>query len=157
VRGFGQVWQENPDIRRRFGCPVAGEVGIVEMVVERFEFGVMVWRGDTRTIYVYIGGQNDTFGTWHQVRDTWTDAEPTPRPSGTPPPGMYEPVRGFGKVWRENPDIRRDLGWAVERERAAGGAWQEFQYGFALWTTDRQIYFMTPDSLWQRFEDTFSE
>jgi hypothetical protein len=157
VRGFGKVWQENPDVRRRFGCPTAQEIGIVEMVVERFEYGVMVWRGDSRTIYVFIGGPNDSFGTWRQFRDTWTETEPTPRPQSTPPSGLFEPVRGFGKVWRENSDIRSRIGWAVEQERPAGGAWQEFQNGFALWTTDLQIYFMTSDGLWQRFEDTFTE
>jgi hypothetical protein len=142
-------------VRRRFGCPETQELGIVEMVVQRFEYGVMVWRGDTRTIYVFKGGPNDQFGTWRQFRDTWTDTEPTPRPQGTPPAGRYTPVRGFGKVWHEHADIRSDIGWALEQERPAGGAWQEFQRGYALWTTDRQIYFMGLDSLWQRFDDMF--
>ena len=157
VRGFGKVWQTNSGLRERVGCPEAREIGIADMVVQRFELGLMVWRGDTRMIYVFKGGPRDTLGTWRQFRDNWTETEPTPRPQATPPAGMFEPERGFGKVWRENPDIKRDLGWATERERPAGGAWQEFQRANALWTTDRQIYFMYGDGLWERFDDTFGE
>jgi len=33
-----------------------------------------------------------------------------------PPVGLYQPVRGFGLVWREEPGVRDRLGWAVDRE-----------------------------------------
>jgi hypothetical protein len=34
----------------------------------------------------------------------------------TPPPGLYTPWRGFGKVWAENPELAQALGWAIEPE-----------------------------------------
>jgi hypothetical protein len=48
--------------------------------------------------------------------DFWDESQPID--SGLmPPPDRYEPQRSFGKVWRENPDIRAQLGWAIAREQ----------------------------------------
>ncbi|GAB4200474.1 MAG: hypothetical protein OHK0022_21570 [Roseiflexaceae bacterium] len=44
----------------------------------------------------------------------------------TPPPGLLAPKRGFGKLWRENPDLREMLGWATAPERADKATIQEF-------------------------------
>jgi len=33
-----------------------------------------------------------------------------------PPPGLYQPVRGFGLVWRQYSQVRSRLGWAVDEE-----------------------------------------
>ncbi len=118
---------------------------------------MMFWRGDTRTIYVFIGGQRDDFGVWHQFADTWQDADPTPQPQKSVPPGLFEPVRGFGKVWRNNPAIREALGWAVEQEWNITAAWQTYERGFALWTSDKIIRFMYSDGIYARFDDTFTE
>ena len=46
--------------------------------------------------------------------------------------GLYEPNRGFGKVWRENPDIRAQIGWAFENERATTMSYQVFERGRVL-------------------------
>jgi hypothetical protein len=35
----------------------------------------------------------------------------------TPPAGLYSPVRGFGKVWLENAEVRHTLGWATALEQ----------------------------------------
>ena len=37
-------------------------------------------------------------------------------PSLTPPAGLLQPDRGFGKLWREVPEVRDMLGWAVTPE-----------------------------------------
>ena len=41
-----------------------------------------------------------------------------------PPEGRYQPIRGFGKVWRENPQVREQLGWAIAPEQGFEGALQ---------------------------------
>ena len=33
-----------------------------------------------------------------------------------PPAGLYQPVRGFGLVWREETGVRDRLGWALGEE-----------------------------------------
>ena len=45
-----------------------------------------------------------------------------------PPPGYYQPVRGFGLVWREQPNVRDRLGWALAPEAGFETAVQHTSY-----------------------------
>jgi hypothetical protein len=159
VNGFGKVWNEHPEVRSRVGCPTEYESAIQIAAQERFQSGYMFWRGDTKMIYVFLwGSPNDTVGSWQQFPDTWNDGDPEPTPTQPAPSGLYTPVRGFGKVWREN-NLRLSLGYAIETEQAATGAWQAYDHGYALWTADKVIRFMFNDNangnIWMRFEDTY--
>ena len=87
VNGFGKVWNEQPEVRTRIGCPTEYETAIQEAAQERFQGGYMFWRGDTDMIYVFLwGSPNDTIGTWQQFPNTWHEGDPepsqTPAPSG---------------------------------------------------------------------------
>jgi len=158
VNGFGKIWSEHPEVRNRIGCPTENETAIQAAAQERFQGGYVFWRGDTKMIYVFLSGSpNDTVGTWLQFPDTWNDGDPEPTPAQSAPSGFYIPVRGFGKIWRENENLRLSLGYAVEPEQAATGAWQAYEHGYALWTDDKVIRFMFNDSgnIWMRFEDTY--
>jgi len=87
---------------------------------QRFEHGYMIWLKD-------VGG--DTILVFHddgrvnQFADTWQPDQPESDPNLTPPSGMVQPVRGFGKVWREN-NLENTLGWAIEEEGGFDGKWQ---------------------------------
>jgi hypothetical protein len=93
-----------------------------------FENGRMVWleevRDETsvtqRPILVFY---ND--GSYEQYQDTWTEDEPERDPSIEPPEGLLQPIRGFGKVWRENDDVRDGLGWATVPEQGFDTQWQQ--------------------------------
>lgn len=87
----------------------------------------MIWRGDTRMIYVLY---ND--GSWGGFEDTWTPDEPERDQNIQPPPGREQPVRGFGKVWREQPGVRDRLGWALQAEAGYTSPVQAFERGTAL-------------------------
>jgi hypothetical protein len=77
-----------------------------------FTGGVMIWLDATDAIYVFYPD-----GRWQRFADTWREGEPEGDPSLTPPPDHYEPVRGFGKVWREHPAVQQEqLGWATSPE-----------------------------------------
>ena len=63
--------------------------------------------------------------------DDWDESQPLD--SGLkPPPDRYEPQRGFGKVWRENPDVRARLGWAIAREQPGIANYQASNNGLML-------------------------
>ncbi|MGD2103817.1 MAG: hypothetical protein PVJ55_01720 [Anaerolineae bacterium] len=59
--------------------------------------------------------------------DTWTPDRPDRDPDVTPPAGRFQPIRGFGKVWREHEGVRRSLGWATAAGTEFGGAWQSLE------------------------------
>jgi hypothetical protein len=76
-----------------------------------FTGGVMIWLEAHDTIYVLYSD-----GEWVRFADTWSEAEPESDPALAPPDGLYQPVRGFGKVWREQAGVREILGWATSPE-----------------------------------------
>jgi hypothetical protein len=89
-------------------CPLTQST--VWAAYQPFERGQMAWRGDTREIYVlYDDGRYETY------EDTWQEGDPIELP-GTPPAGLYAPVRGFGKLYAGRPDLRERLGWATTLE-----------------------------------------
>ena len=93
-------------------CPLTHDY--VPAAYEPFEGGYMVWCGDTREIYVlYDDGRYTTYYEIYQ--DTWNEGEPI-EIEETPPQGLLAPVRGFGKLWASQPDIRDILGWATTEE-----------------------------------------
>ena len=90
-------------------CPLTQDY--VWAAYEPFQRGHMLWRSDTREIYaLYDGGSYETY------QDTWQEGDPIDIP-GTPPPGLYEPLRGFGNLWVSEPLVRERLGWATASER----------------------------------------
>ena len=107
-------------------CP--GPASTTRLVEQHFQHGVMLWRADGRVgqIYVFYDTNDGEL-----FADTWQAGMPEADPALTPPAGLYQPVRGFGKVWREAVSIHhsgqvlRDvLGWATEPEFALNGAVQ---------------------------------
>jgi len=151
--GFGKLWRENTDVRSRLGCATAEEWGIINAAEQHFQGGYMFWNGDTRTVYVFLDGKPG--GTFYFFADTWTDGDPTAVPVGTPPPGLYQPVRGFGKIWTAYPGLEQALGWATDQEAQVQAAWEPFVKGNMLWTGDRQIRVMYDAGTWSSFPDSF--
>lgn len=142
-----------PDV---LGCPAPYPQPNVQIATEPFERGSMLWVppvSPSSTGYIWVVYFDQTRGSlvWQLYPDTWTPSDPV---SGgqTPPPGLYEPIRGFGKLWRENAEVRNTLGWATAPERADTGTWQYFKGG--AWLIHRasndRIYIMYPD---QRADD----
>lgn len=142
VRGFGTLYQAQQKVAARLGCASAAEAG-VEMFVQPFEHGRLLWRADRREIIALLGD-----GHWSTYPDTFNGTETV-----TPAPG--EPIRGFGKVWRETPTLRAAIGAATSPEQPIGGAIEDFEHGTLVWTADRVIYALYSDGTWEQFADTF--
>ncbi len=108
---FTWFFQPAPDI-----CPQ--DAALVSPGAEQtFERGWMIWAGGEGLIYVLYN--DDVFSPkWDVFPDDWEEGDPINDPSITPPPGFYQPIRGFGLVWREQPNVRDRLGWAAAPETA---------------------------------------
>lgn len=100
-------------------CPT-GPATILQAAEQRFEQGRMIWLASApATIIVFFDD-----GTYQQFPDTWTEADPVSDPLLLPPEGGNQPIRGFGKVWRDQPGVWDRLGWAVAAEQGYETHWQ---------------------------------
>lgn len=97
--------------RQHWDCP-DGPAITSNAAEQAFENGRMFWTEHDQRIYVLLGD-----GTYRVYEDTWTADEPDRDPTLIPPTDRYQPVRGFGKVWRTQPNVRDQLGWALGLEK----------------------------------------
>ena len=88
---------------------------------------VMIWVGEEDRIYVLYDDTIYTDG-WNAFTDEWQEGDPVDDPTIVPPPGFYQPQRGFGLIWREQPMVRERLGWAVAPEAGGDTAVQRTSY-----------------------------
>ena len=98
-----------------------------------FERGLMIWVEDSDEFYVFYD-EPDEQG-FQVVRRTVglelkAGASEDNRVGEEPPPGLYEPVSGFGLVWRGEVEwpyeeiVRERLGWATVPESGYDTAYQ---------------------------------
>jgi hypothetical protein len=139
------VWER---YRQRLGCPK--EPGReVFLAVQRFDEGSMVWESDRLAIYVVATG-----ASWQVHDDTFVEGVDMAYDPNLPPPPR-QPVRGFGKVWREQlGGPLSDLGWAVEAEGGFDGWRQRFDQGLLLWASlntgfEGTAYLLFDDGTWE--------
>ncbi|MFN8374720.1 MAG: hypothetical protein U0694_17795 [Anaerolineae bacterium] len=88
-------------------CPTSQISAVVTQ--QNFERGIMLWRSDTREIYVLSDN-----GIFSNYSDNWNGEALTVE---TPPPGLLQPQMGFGYLWQNDSFVRTSLGWAVGPEQ----------------------------------------
>lgn len=135
--------------RNDLGCPILA-VQDRPMATQRFVNGEMVWvdLGTAgKKIFVIVSNQNYPPGFFYRVfDDTWREGDKVSDNLTPPDIGLYEPIRGFGKVWREQPQIRDAIGWAWEREQADRGSAQLFNSGTLLYLQGKNwVFAFGPD------------
>jgi hypothetical protein len=111
---FRNVWA-NPSVFTALGCPI-NEQHSSQSAEETFEHGHMLWRdnrGDLDSVYVIF--DNGTFRSFSRVTDPFVEGVTLEYSCGThsSPPS---PRRGFSVVWCNHPDVRAQLGDAVDYE-----------------------------------------
>lgn len=96
-----------------------------QAAAQRFERGQMIWLGTLDQYFVlFDGGSASTrFMTYLPgPLDLKPGASPDNRVPETPPPGLEQPVSGFGLIWRGEvvgaESVRAALGWATQSEAA---------------------------------------
>jgi hypothetical protein len=92
--------------------PTISEIRVAEQV---FENGRMMWLDPTKQIWVMILDETGG-GQWEIFTDTFEDGDPESDETLEVPEDKLQPTRGFGKLWRDNPEIREALGWATTPE-----------------------------------------
>lgn len=133
--------------RSQIGCPVAAAAE-TWMAIQRFEHGWMFWSQDSAEIHVLIAAGGSS--KWIRFADTWAEGQPDRDPSLTPPAGLQQPIRGFGKVWREQLGCAASpIGWALEAEQGYGGARQRFSNGLLLAGPGSQVFALFADGRWE--------
>ncbi|UCC61641.1 MAG: hypothetical protein JSV36_12635, partial [Anaerolineae bacterium] len=144
---FAAVYADQQVADRLLACPVAGPT-LTSAAFQPFERGLMFWRADLRTIDVL---HED--GWWSGYDDTWDETQPADDPSLSPPKGFWQPVRGFGKVWRTmlgGPEAA--TGWALEPERSYEMLSQPFGGGEMFLGVAGEIYILYTGGTWERRE-----
>ncbi len=105
-----EVWFFDP---APSSCP-AGPPQISTEVEQTFERGRMIWVDVQDRIYVVF--EDGNVPSWAQYPDNFIEGDPEQDESLVPPPGLLQPVRGFGMIWRNNPRVQARLGWATTPE-----------------------------------------
>lgn len=118
-----------------YPTPVVGQVYVAEQAFQR---GRMIWLEPVKQIWVLTSDENENH-VWLVYNDTWEEGMPEADPNLQPPePGLQQPIRGFGQLWRENPDVFQLLGWAVDPEFGFVSRY-EFHHGGRIDTTGSYI------------------
>lgn len=120
---FREVYTRNSAALQTLGCPTeAGQT--INLVYQSFERGKMFWRN---TLQIYVLQPNASLLI---VADGWQEGMPASDDAYVPPSGnLFQPVRGFGFVWRNNESIRNNIGWATQGESPIPSFWQSFENG----------------------------
>jgi len=143
---FLAVWQDHAEVRNQLGWAVEPEQG-PRAGEQRFQYGAMFWREDLWKIYVVHNA-----GSWAVYDDTYTDDQPETDPTLVPPPGLIQPKRGFGKVWREQLGGPNSIiGWATEIEGEIAGHFQRFEGGLMLSNRDGTLLVLRNDGTWSAY------
>jgi hypothetical protein len=144
---FAAIWQNIPQSQTMMRCPV-GDPQPMSGVWQAFEHGVMFWRESDHSIFIISNlaiRQGQATDKWWRIEDTWQTSEPESDPGLLPPTGMRQPVRGFGKVWRNNGFVREAVGWAVGDETQLDSQWLAFEGGWMMaGPNNTPVYVMVP-------------
>lgn len=126
--GFGTIYNGDPSVSTQLSCPIDSAITLTA-AYQTFERGLMVWVsqvGSSGQPGIYVFYNNNTY---QRFIDTWREGVDANSGGFAPPAGFVEPVRGFGKVWREAGGVRDGLGWATANESGTTGVIQVFERG----------------------------
>jgi len=88
---------------------------------QNFQKGYMFWISPRKEIWVLLeANPGDRSGEWQVNQDTFKDGEQEIDQSLIAPAGnLFQPRRGFGKLWRQPAPLFNALGWGTTEELEA--------------------------------------
>lgn len=120
-----------PDV---FPTPIVGQILIAE---QDFQNGKMFWLQPIDQIWIATTNSEGE-AVWVNRDDTFEDGMVENDPSLTPPAqGLFQPIRGFGFLWRSDPELQTMLGWATGDEF---GYTTNYEYHWGGAVNDSNIY-----------------
>jgi hypothetical protein len=139
---LGALLASDPALAGQLGC-ATGSPSLVAGAVQPFERGLMIYRAPGITGQAGIIEALGNDGRFTRASDTWVSGVDPDSGGLTPPPGLVEPIRGFGKVWRNDAALATRLGWALLGEQGVTLTIQPFERGVALYVpTFNQVYLL---------------
>lgn len=158
---FKEIWEELGAGKSRLGYPTGPEISDRDYARQYFERGLMVW-WDNPDGEAYIWAIDSPAAdlksgtTWNRYPDAWPgeddyacDAARANAEKG--------PVRGFGQLWCDRPELQARLGNPREAEAGSGGSppyahVQFFQAGLMFYNPlNSEVYVLYDQGDWQRF------
>lgn len=146
--GFTALFQRDKTVQSALGCPQSAPVPISSATLA-FDSGTMIWASaladqPRKVIYVLFGN-----GTYQRFDDTWTEGVDPADTGEAPPPGRKAPIRGFGKVWHNNPAAHNGLGWALGDEAGTSAQIQRFERGEMLYVASTNQTYILAGGKWR--------
>ena len=113
-------------------------------VFQQFENGYMLWVRRTDAIYVMYNDQAQP--RWEVYRDFFVEGMPEEF-NAQAPANRWEPVRGFGLLWRNNSAVRNRIGWATQQYETPYSVQLQISDDGAIFVNEPggNIFGLTPD------------
>ena len=121
---------------------------------QHFEHGIMLWVEEQDRIIVLYN--DDQFSSKYTIfQDDWNEEQPEFDPTLQSPEGLYQPIRGFGLVWRSHTEVRDRLGWAKDVEVGFDTIVQQttrYKYNaIYIRSLDGNVWYLGPErSTWEK-------
>lgn len=135
------------------GCPIwfRVEAEVRVRAVQTFEGGTMFWINSSFNmspyghIFVVYHDQTGAARSWQRFAES--ELPEAPQDDIAAPPGRYVPVRGFGRLWRTNQEVRDAVGWATAPEQEQDGTYQIFVHDGRMlhWQSADRVLVLYPD------------
>lgn len=129
---FARVYNANPSLASQLGCATIVAPNNIPAAWQNFQTGAMVWLSGE--VYVFNSGT----GTFTEFPDTFDPAVDPDQSTETAPAGLFMPVRGFLKIWANNPAIRDSLGYGTNPEQGTTAKVLLFDFGRMVELPGRQ-------------------
>lgn len=111
---FRRLWEK---YKTQLGCPHQTTPISGYYAEQPFQNGHMFWSELGLLFLVTIGQDSGTWYYFPEDKSPWKNGMPEKSCEANPPPGLIQPVRGFGGLWCTQSDIRDQIGWGLDIER----------------------------------------
>jgi len=117
------------------GCPRQAEPVGGFFAEQPFQDGFMFWSQILDIFIVFLGDEDA--GKWQLIEKDEIKSvsnEPACRPLNPPSsPDLVQPIRGFGGIWCDFPEIQEEVGWGIVQEYGVdSNLIQQFENGMIL-------------------------
>lgn len=158
---FKDIWNELDGGDGPLGYPLAPEIDDRDFAKQYFEGGLILWwdnpEGDNYIWVITLPAEDFRSGaSWTRFVDHWQDGKEYSCEAARDNEGLG-PVRGFGKIWCDHPEVRASLGDPLEPEAGSGGnapysLVQFFQGGVMFYNPlNSEVVVMFNGDGWQKF------